>query len=323
MLDFYKVRDGMYRIEHLFNLIKRKYVIYIYTNLYKVNKTQLKNQFCELTTTSLSTATKYLEASNYDLTRSIELYYDKQAEKELNNNNKLNKSTTTTINSKLNKIYDKYKDSLNPNQIDIEGTLKYLEDLDIDPDDPKALSLAFLLNSPKLGIFKKDDFLTIWQYYKVYDLLMMKVFIKNFYNDILHNKNNYIDLKTNQTINFKKFYDFTFKFLIETENQKVLNIELATEYWKLLLPLVISVHNETESNLNKDKIEERINQWYEFLIKFDQRKIITFDTWSMFYQFLIEIIINDPINLSKYDEMAAWPSKIDEYMEYLNENELI
>ncbi|KAI5961587.1 DCN1 [Candida pseudojiufengensis] len=290
-----------------------------------VNKTQLKNQFCDLTSTSTSTASRYLEASNYNLANAVDAYYDKHG----NNNSKTNGKKSKSIDPKLIKIYEKYKDPSNPEQIDIDGTLNYLEDLKIDPDDPKSLFLAFLLKSPKTGVFKRDEFLNIWQHYKINSISQMKTFLNEFYEDILYNRGNYTSIEDNEgeeeILNFKKLYDFTFKFLIESENQKVLNIELAIEYWKLLLPLLIESYSVEQLDLNKSKIQERINQWFEFLKNYDsnKRKIITFDTWSMFYNFLIEILFNDPLNFKNYDEMASWPSKIDEYMEYLNDNNLI
>jgi len=288
----------------------------------------LKNQFCELTGTSTTTAGRYLDASKYNLEQAVDAYFTKHASKSSPNSKSNGKSSSPFSFAKhLIAIFDQYKDANNPEVIDIDGTLKYLEDLGIDPDDPKSLTLAFLLKSPLVGVFKKDKFLTIWQHYEVHDVKAMAEFLNHFHENVLHDKGSYSDLETNEVIDFKQLYDFTFGFLKESENQKVLDIDLTISYWKLLLPLITSVHfarNNSDSNEDdKAKIDERAQNWYDFLSNSNPRPVITFDTWSMFYLFFLEVIIPDPYKLSNYDEMAAWPSKMDEYVEYLSDNNLI
>lgn len=43
----------------------------------------------------------------------------------------------------------------------------------------------------------------------------------------------------------------------------------------------------------------------------------------MFYLFLKEVVLPDPENFKDYDEMAAWPSIVDEYIEYLRDTNLL
>ncbi|CAK9438975.1 uncharacterized protein LODBEIA_P31990 [Lodderomyces beijingensis] len=289
-----------------------------------VNKSTLKNQFCELTGTSLSTAARYMDQADYNIAQAVDLYYNKHP-----SHAPLHASAKPSSNSysaKLVAIYDKYKDVDNNEIIDIEGTIRYLEDLKIDPDNARALSLAFLLNSKKTGVFQRDCFLQVWSKYKIETLSAMSSFITKFHNDICYNRGEYYDLAGN-SLRFKKLYDFTFGFLVESEGQKVLDLEIATGYWQLLLPIVVDAHLENqqvgeEKESIRAKVDERIMQWVEFLNS-KPRKVISFDTWSMFLPFFQEVVLSDPWKFSGYDEMAAWPSKIDEYIEHLYDNDLL
>lgn len=224
--------------------------------------------------------------------------------------NKLKKSGKILEN--LVKIYQKYQDSQDPDHIDIDGTLAYLLDLGIESDDPRALVLAYYLQAPSIGVFNKNSFLSQWQQQKVTNLLEMKSFIDKIYKIIVTNDTNHSITINDQLINFENFYNFTFDFLMVNENQKLLDLATAVDYWKLLLPL-----------LSQDEhVLTRFNQWYDFISQ-EYKRSISKDSWSMIYLFIQDILMKDPINFSGYDEMAAWPSVIDEYIEYLRENNLL
>ena len=80
-----------------------------------------------------------------------------------------------------------------------------------------------------------------------------------------------------------------------------------------------------DGSLQPDKratVESRIEQWFEF-VRNEYKRSFLKDSWSMFYLFFKDIIIKDPEKFTDYDEMAAWPSVMDEYFEYLRENELL
>ena len=293
----------------------------------QVNKSALKSQFCELTNTSTTTAGRYLDASKYNLEQAVDAYYNKHATKSSSkSNSKANGKSGSSDKSQLNTIFDQYKDPNNSEVIDIDGTLKYLEDLNMDPDDPKSLTLAFLLKSPLVGVFEKDKFISTWKHYKIYDVKAIAKFLDTFHEDVLYDKGTYSDIDTDEVIDFKQLYDFTFGFLKESENQKVLDIDFTISYWRLLLPLITTVYftkQESTKDEDKAKVEERVQNWFDFLSNSNPRPVITFDTWSMFYLFFLEVILPDPYKLSNYDEMAAWPSKMDEYVEYLSDNGLL
>jgi DCN1-like protein 1/2 len=45
----------------------------------------------------------------------------------------------------------------------MNGTMRYLETLGLDPEDPAVLVLAYCLRSPSLGIFSRQGFVEGWR----------------------------------------------------------------------------------------------------------------------------------------------------------------
>ncbi|CEP21421.1 Defective in cullin neddylation protein 1 [Cyberlindnera jadinii] len=99
----------------------------------------------------------------------------------------------------------------------------------------------------------------------------------------------------------KKVYKFTFGFLLE-DGQKTLPLETAIAYWDLLLTPVYGA---------------KVGIWCDFLNE-SWKRAISKDTWNMFYVFLQDWD-KDP-ELKLYDEEAAWPSLIDEFVEHVHDD---
>lgn len=103
----------------------------------------------------------------------------------------------------------------------------------------------------------------------------------------------------NDPVYFKKVYQFTFTYNLP-EGARVLPIEVATDYWRLLL---------------EDKFS-KLNEWITFIEEV-YKKNVTRDTWEMILEF--SIYLDKTPDLSAYDEEGSWPSIIDEFVEYLRE----
>ncbi|EGW31789.1 uncharacterized protein SPAPADRAFT_51766 [Spathaspora passalidarum NRRL Y-27907] len=279
-----------------------------------MSKQQVKRQFQELTGVPGPQAQQFVENANYNLNAALDNFYNRNA----------SPATTTTTNRKppvksdkrLVSLFKKYRED--DEHIGIDGTLAYLEDLSITPEDPLALTLAYFLKSPRVGVFNKDAFLTIWQHYECYTITQMKNVILHVHDDILDSGNQYIDVMEDKPLTLKGMYEFTFEFLKEVENQRVLDVQTCIDYWKLLLPLVLKKVGAPV----KQQVEERLDQWYEFVLE-DHKKPFSFDGWCQFYLFVQDIIIKDPVAFKDYDEMQSWPNVMDEYIEYLRENGLV
>lgn len=203
---------------------------------------------------------------------------------------------------KLDIIFDIYKNPENDQEIDINGTMSYLEDLKIEPEDPKSLVLAYFLNSPSMGVFKRKDFHKQWTSVNVTSIQSMRKFLDRYQQNI------------GLLLDFQKMYNYTFDFASEL---RLLDYESAIEYWQLLFPMMIFGREDAQP-----EIQTRLDQWYKF-ISTEYKRPLSKDSWTMFYSFVSEIIFDDPVDLRNYSEMSSWPSVVDEYVEYLRENELL
>ncbi|KAK6461379.1 Cullin binding-domain-containing protein [Scheffersomyces coipomensis] len=281
-----------------------------------------QQEFVEITQSSSIIAASYLKNNNNNLERAIQQYFE--------NTKKSQSQDNTKYDPKLIKLYESYQDSENNQLISIEGTIQYLEDLHIEPEDLESLTLAYLLNSTKIGEFEKPKFLKFWTSYKINDLKKMSKFIKDIHHKLITDDT--VEIKSTDsdgasTASFKNVYEYTFSGLLEVANQNKIDYVLCTEYWKLLIPILINRELKQEGqdstiDERESLIYTRLNQWYEFL-DIEYKQHVSHDKWTMFYLFVKDIIITDPSTLKDYDEMAAWPSVFDEYVNYLRENELL
>lgn len=262
-------------------------------------KAILKQQFISITETNGTTATNWLEKYKWKLEDAMNAYLSSGGRND--NVDSFDEQSLKNINPKLVKLYEKYQDEKNPEIIDIDGTIAYLEDLQIDPEDILSLILAYLLESPSTGIFTKKAFMTIWSSKKLSSLPEMKQYLQSLQHEIDE------DLKK-----FELLYKFTFGFIKANEIDKTISYDLATSYWQLLF----------KDRIFFEQSQTRLEQWYNFVNE-EYKRNFSRDSWNMFYHFLVDIITKDPINFKDYDEMSAWPSVIDEYVEYLRESGLL
>ncbi|KAJ5076063.1 rp42 related [Anaeramoeba ignava] len=115
-------------------------------------------------------------------------------------------------------------------------------------------------------------------------------------------KNKLPDLRKeiNDKTKFTEFYSFIFDFGKEHPDHKFLKNEIASALWEVVL---------------KGRFKF-LDNWLEFLKKPQNvKQTINKDTWNL----LPEFGETTNLDLSNYDESAAWPVLIDEFVEYLQE----
>lgn len=238
-------------------------------------------------------ATVFLQKNNWNLENAVTAYFNSE-----------NRSTRPIPKNapveKLQAIFDKYKDP-DSEHISIDGTLEYLEDLGIDPEDRLSLTLAYLLKSPQTGEFHRKDFIEVWAHAGVSSVAEMRDYLKEQHKQLV--------LPLSE---FEKLYNYVFGFVKDVDPRvKIIDHTDAISYWRLLFADSPYLTN----------CSDRLEQWYQFIEQ--TKRGISRDLWEMFYKFLLKVLHDDPEKLSGYNEMSAWHSMMDEYVEWLEEMNLL
>lgn len=244
-------------------------------------KSTIRAQFMELTLQSQTNATKYLDANDWVLDAALADFYNQEPESD----------------EQVEALFNKYASEENPDLISIDGTLSYLEDLRLDPEDPISLTLAYILESPQTGEFHRKLFVKNWLSLSINTLEGMRKYVVS--------KQKELDSAVSA---FEPFYQFVFEFVRGADSRiKLIPHDEATVYWQMLL------------DPRFPSLAARLAQWYTFVLEL--KRNITRDTWNMFFKFLVQVVEKDPELLSFYDETSAWPSVIDEFVEWLQEQQ--
>ncbi|CDW52584.1 DCN1 protein 1 [Trichuris trichiura] len=219
---------------------------------------------------------------------------------------------------KVEALFEKYADqygqfllcatvSLHPVQssadrkIGPSGVEAFLKDLHLSSDDLLVLVLAWKMRAKTQCEFTKNEF--------VNGLLEMRCDTI----EKLRNKLEKFRTELQDEDNFRDFYQFTFLFAksptqkglalivfrFSAFNSQFADVEMAIGYWRLILAGRFF----------------HLDNWCNFL-QSARRKPITRDTWNLVLDFS-KVICND---LSNYDTQGAWPTLLDEFVEYMRKN---
>ncbi|KAF8660707.1 hypothetical protein AX16_001574 [Volvariella volvacea WC 439] len=243
-------------------------------------------QFTNVTGASSKDARKFLEKYKR-LDVAIDSYY--------NDPNQFGgRSSGGASTTKLNALFDKYKDS-DDEEITVEGTIKFCEDMAVDPEDVVLLAVAFELKSPRMGHWTRQGWIEGW---------------KNIGVDTIDGMSRALPgLKSklgSDADYFQKVYSYTFDFA-RAEGQRSLALDSAQALWGLLIP-----HGLEGGAIRTEGWQPEFTQlWFDFL-NGRGGKGVSKDTWIMFLDFVRSI----DSKFEKYDMEAAWPSTIDDFVEY-------
>lgn len=169
-------------------------------NSLQADHRELKQQFADVTGSTTSVAQYWLGKHSWDLAQATNAYFLKYGSSappakrtKLNNSHiaaifdkykgmygtsTIFMITTTTSQWKSSILTTNYFTDNETGNIEIEGTIQYLEDLGYDAEDPVALVLAYFLESPSTGVFKKDSFINQWSHKKYVFLLAFHHFFQ-------------------------------------------------------------------------------------------------------------------------------------------------
>jgi DCN1-like protein 1/2 len=166
---------------------------------------ELSQQLASLAGITSRQAATILKKYDYKLDRAADAIYSGRIAVEDKNNSK-----SVGL---IEKIFNKYKES--DEEIGIEGTIQFIQDLGLQLEDPVVLAIAYHLQAPSVGHFIKDQFITGWLNLQADSLSTMKTAVAG-----MDHK-----LKEDDAY-FANVYKYTFVFNLQ-EGQRILGEYMA------------------------------------------------------------------------------------------------
>ncbi|PBK85653.1 hypothetical protein ARMGADRAFT_1036103 [Armillaria gallica] len=359
-----------------------------FTNLKKMSD-ETTAQFCSVTGAQAKDAKRYLDKYKR-LDAALDAYFNDPVSRRGGG------SATAASTSKLNTLFDKYKDPVNRpradpdgDEITIDGTIKFCEDLAVNPEDVVLLSVAYELKSKRMGEWGRQGWLEGWRSLGSDNIPAMRASLPKLSQKL-----------SSDPAYFRKVYNHTFDFG-RSEGQRSLGttgrylpkypraarnghiaaayiiggckvttvpdftrvkwfllssqansggscfllhqlylvdileaqIRLANQamdsaqaFWALLLPhglkggALSRTTSTDEDDVDMDATSEegwkdQYTQWWFEYLEAKGGKGVSKDTWSMFLDFVRSI----DAKFEKYDAEEAWPSTIDDFVEWARE----
>ncbi|EFE42533.1 hypothetical protein TRV_02730 [Trichophyton verrucosum HKI 0517] len=220
----------------------------------------------------------------------------------------------------VNKIFDKYRDDPDsPDEIGINGAMKYFGDLQVRLDEVACLAVAELLRSPSMGEFTREGFVEGWRgttesasLKPVYSALIYSQLSRC---DTIEKQASYANglrkLLLDDPNYFRRVYRYTF-LLCRMQGQRNVNIELAVEQWQLFFT------SENGGVAWETKSVPWLKWWIEF-IETKHKRPINKDLWEQ-TEVLMRKTMEDE-SMGWWSPDAAWPGAIDDFVAFVKEKQ--
>jgi len=196
-------------------------------------------------------------------------------------------AAVSTNNKKVDELFEKYKDPADPSSVGPEGVYHLCNDLGVDPEDISILVLSWYMNAQRMGYFKKEEWTSGLQKIGVDSIAKLKAHLPTLKKDL------------DDPIKFKDIYRFAF-FFTKEKDQKILDLVTSDAMLRLvLLPLFPAI----------------VDGFCTFLREQTTYKSLNLDQWLSLLEFCRTI----KPDLSNYDENAAWPVLLDEFVGWFRE----
>ncbi|TPX33972.1 hypothetical protein SmJEL517_g03199 [Synchytrium microbalum] len=189
------------------------------------------------------------------------------------------------------KWFDQYRDEDEDGAMGPAGIVRLCEELDVSPESVKVLVLANKMKARRMGFFQKDAWMDGMKELDCDSVPKLKRKLATFEKEL------------DDPTFFKSIYSWTFDWAKATDGitpPKCLDVEIATSLWKLMM---------------SSRRFHHVNSFITYLTTMHPVKVINKDQWSNWLEFS-KTIKGD---LSGYDSSSAWPTLIDNYVEWYKE----
>jgi len=198
-------------------------------------------------------------------------------------------SADNVLDRHIRAFFDHYRD-VDADCILADGIERFCADIHVQPDEFVVLVLAWKFNAEAMCRFTREEFISGCHALGGADTPQaIRAQLPAIVAEVSENKDR-----------FRELYRWTYRFGLDV-GQRTLPLSMALSLWRLVF------------SLNPPPVLER---WITFL---EHRRTATSgimrDTWDMFLLFT-EVIGED---FEHYDESEAWPSLIDDFVEYEND----
>ncbi|EOD44334.1 putative defective in cullin neddylation protein 1 protein [Neofusicoccum parvum UCRNP2] len=254
----------------------------------KLGNARKRRQVVNFTSCDRTTAARILRNHNWNAEQAINGYF---------NNGGGGAGGAKPYEANLNQIFDKYID--NPQDKDtvgVDGTMKYLADLDVPLDDITSLAILELVQAPTMGEITRKGFVDGWTARGADSIDKQKTAVSQLRASLSDSSSRAV---------MKRVYKHTF-VVAKPPGQKAIPLEQAIEYWRLLY---------SSTGLNW---ETSTTPWLEWWIEFLESKwkrTVNKDMWDQLFNFAEKSLGDE--TLSFWSEDGAWPGVIDEFVDWV------
>lgn len=192
-----------------------------------------------------------------------------------------------------------------PDTIGTEGTMNYLQALEVNLDDTVVMAIFDLLDSPTMGELSREGFTAGWQSASTPSNPCDTVDRQAAYAKTLQSR------LTNDPTYFRQVYKNAFKFA-KPPNQRAIPMDDAFAYWDMFFR---EGHNGIEWN---SKTTRWMDLWTEFY-KEKVKRPVNKDLWNQVAELVKKTQEPNGETLDWWSEDGAWPTAVDQFVQFIKD----
>lgn len=246
-------------------------------------------QFVSLTGATERQATRFLKNASFKMNEAVDTYFSSDG----------NGKGPSPVEAKLESLFDQLQDSNDEkDKLELDSTMAYLtEKLKINIENAELLVVLELLQAPSVGMITRRGYVDGWK----------NTGVGATHQEHAAHLRRLISSLSSDPALFKKVYRYAFVAGREPD-QKALGLENALVYWDILFA---SPGMEWKT-ANRDWLD----LWKSFL-NAKWTRSVNKDMWNMTLEFAVKSLSDE--SLSFWNEDGAWPSVIDDFVEWCRE----